>query len=208
MKLINTCTTGLILCLSFAFCVQAATVEEGVNALRTKDYQKARQIITPLAEAGDAEAQLWLGYIFLKGWGTASSPESGFSWFEKSASKGNAKAQLVVGKYYYFGNGGIPKNIEKAETTWLQSANQGNVEAQYALGELYFEAKRYSDSFKWYKQAAEQGHADAQYHLGSMYMLGDGTARDLNETMKWWEKAAAAGHPGAKMMLQTLPATK
>lgn len=208
MKHITSVIAGLIFSLTFSLAIEAATVEEGVKALRAKDFEKAKQIFSPLAETGETDAQLWLGYIFLKGWGTKPDPQLAFSWFEKSANKGNSRAQLVVGKYYYFGSDGISKNIETAEKYWLQSANQNVAEAQYALGELYFNLTKYPESFSWYKRAAEQGHADAQYHLGSMYMLGDGTTKDLNETKKWWEKAAAAGHPGAKMMLQTIPASK
>ena len=63
------------------------------NALfAKKSYPQAMQAYTKLANAGNAEAQLHLGEMYLYGEAGAIDLEKAEAWFKKSAAKGNKTA--------------------------------------------------------------------------------------------------------------------
>ncbi len=57
------------------------------------------------AEAGEAEAQNYVGEIFEKGLGLESDPEAAATWFRKAAEQGLASAQINLGYLYEKGLG-------------------------------------------------------------------------------------------------------
>src|SRR6266568_3806575 len=70
-----------------------------------RDYFRALELLTPLAERGNAVAQLKLGIILSRG--KISSPDyvSALRWFTKAAENGQAEAQYELGRIYRDGLG-------------------------------------------------------------------------------------------------------
>ena len=92
------------------------------------------QLINPLAENGNAEAQFYLGVMFLKGFDTKDSDKS-FEWIKKSAEQGNADAQHQLGLMYQKGMG-IKQDIDEALRWYRKSMAQGNQQAKISHDEL------------------------------------------------------------------------
>ncbi|SVC25415.1 uncharacterized protein METZ01_LOCUS278269, partial [marine metagenome] len=69
-------------------------------------FDTAREIWMPLAEAGDAEAQAWIGSLYANGDGVEIDDSVAFAWYVKSAEGGNVQAQSNVGAAYAMGSGG------------------------------------------------------------------------------------------------------
>jgi TPR repeat protein len=57
-----------------------------------------------------------------------------------------------------------------------------------------FEAKNYTNAFKFLKPIAEGGDAEAQCIVANMYHLGLGLKRDVLEAVKWYKKSASQGY--------------
>jgi uncharacterized protein len=115
--------------------VWAADLESAKRAYDQKDYATAFKEFTPLADQRQAEAQLYLGRMYMMGQGVLKDPAKALMWFKASADQGNADAQFFLGSMYLLPRKDIPEGMK-----WLHlSAEQGNKDAQYLLGKAYFQ---------------------------------------------------------------------
>ena len=89
----------LILCVTFVFCADAATLSEAKIAIRTQNFDKAVSILKPLARKGDKEAQYQLAVMYRNGQGTQESPSKSAYWMDKSARQGYERAQFSLGVF-------------------------------------------------------------------------------------------------------------
>ena len=81
----------------------AAGLDDGIAAYRSGDYAKARELLGPLAEKGDYNAQFHMGEMTLKGLGGEASVDDAFGWYLKAATAGHAQAQANVGSMIALG---------------------------------------------------------------------------------------------------------
>jgi TPR repeat protein len=109
---------------------------EGANAYNARNYALALKEITPLAKAGNAEAQHLLGLMYYMGRGVQRDYKQAFAWHYKAAVQGKADAQYVIGAMYYTGNA-VPQDQKLAVTWFRKAAEQGHPDAQHALGLMY-----------------------------------------------------------------------
>jgi len=110
-----------------------ADLASGKRAYEEKNYATALTELTPLAEQGNADAQLILGRMYWMGQGVQQNTSQAIKWFEPSAKQGNADAQFFVGSFYLLPRRDIARGVK-----WLQlSAEQGNQDAQWLLGKAY-----------------------------------------------------------------------
>lgn len=88
------------------------------------------------AQKGGADAQAFLGAMYIRGKGVPEDYAEGAHWLRKAAEQGNARAQISLGFMYEEG-AGVPQLYEEA-ARWLQkAAENGSVDAQFGLGKLY-----------------------------------------------------------------------
>ncbi|OON62124.1 hypothetical protein B0920_01115 [Massilia sp. KIM] len=113
-----------------------AGLAEGASAYNARNYALALKEISPLAKAGNADAQHLLGLMYYMGRGVTRDYKQAFSWHHKAALQGKAAAQYVVGAMYYTGNA-VPQDQKHAVTWFRKAAEQGHPEAQHALGLMY-----------------------------------------------------------------------
>lgn len=84
------------------------------------------------AEAGNANAQNSLGWIYSGGHGATQNYREAVKWYRLAAVQGNASAQLALGKMYGIGQG-VAQDQVRAQM-WLNfAAAKGNSEAQQLL---------------------------------------------------------------------------
>jgi len=69
------------------------------------DYRSALEVWMPSAEAGDAEAQAYVGEIFERGLGGTPNYEAAAIWYQRAADQGNSRAQFNLGTLYEQGLG-------------------------------------------------------------------------------------------------------
>ncbi|WP_348696812.1 tetratricopeptide repeat protein [Duganella fentianensis] len=129
----------IILALGFALSLPQlaqAGFAEGATAYNAKNYALALKEITPLAKAGNADAQHLLGLMYYMGRGVAQDYKQALDWHRKAALQGKADAQYVVGAMYYTGNAVI-QDHKQAVAWFRKAAEQGHAEALQALGLMY-----------------------------------------------------------------------
>ena len=81
-------TLGLVLILLVSTSNPARTeLDFGFGTEYQDDYERALLELQPLAEAGDPQAQLWLGLMYYYGWGVAFNPRKAAHWIGKSAAQ-------------------------------------------------------------------------------------------------------------------------
>jgi uncharacterized protein len=161
-----------------------------------RDYGRALALLTPLAEQGNAVAQLKLGIIFSRG--KVGSPDhvSALGWFIKAAEQGQVEAQFELGRIYRDGLG--TRADGSAAVAWLErAAEKGAPHALNALGELYLGHQNVAQDFaaarSWFLRGAQAGNSPSMHNLGVIYALGLGVAQDEVEAFKWLELAADTG---------------
>ncbi len=88
-------------------------IEEGVTAYNQGDYGTALREWRPLAEQGNAGAQLNVGYMYDNGYGVPQDYKQAIKWYRRAAEQGNKRAQYNLGLMYDIGYG-VPKNKVQA----------------------------------------------------------------------------------------------
>ncbi|WP_438957316.1 tetratricopeptide repeat protein [Cognatiyoonia sp.] len=90
--------TALATALSLAFTPLAAKdYQKGLDAYAAGDYARALQEWTPLAEAGNVDAQYNLGYMYEAGQGGLQDDAEAVRWYRLASDQGNARAQTNLG---------------------------------------------------------------------------------------------------------------
>ena len=188
---------------------QAAVATDQLDALRVatsrRDYASALKLARPLAEADNAEAQMALGTMYAGGLGVKQSNSDALNWFERSASLGNVKAQLILAAIYGDPLLGVSQDEGKALFWTRRAADGGEPRAQYLVAKMFDEGRgvppNVQEAAGWYRKAADQNFAPAQYELGMMYSEGEYFPRDERAAVGWYRKAASQGHAGAQFNL-------
>ena len=187
-------------------CLQAGaqTYEEGREAYINGDYQRAFQILSPLAEGGNSEAQKMMGIMYDYGHGVKADPKKALAWYILSAKQGDPAVQYQVGAKYFRGND-VKQDYQEAAKWWELAANGGQVDAQFNLGLMYFRGLTVSrdnaKAAKLFQAAAEQGHSHAQYSLAVMYAFGQGVEKNYSTALHWFEQSAKQGVAQAQFNL-------
>lgn len=144
----------------------ASPLDDGIAAYNHHDPQTALKTLLPLAEQGNADAQLFVAKLYEVG-DTGLDPDKA-----KSA------------KWYI-----------AAADSYRKAADQGNAEAQTELGYLYRIGKGVpldqTEALKWTRKAADQGYGKAQFLLGVMYTRGIGMWFAAHEEAYFWLSLAA-----------------
>jgi len=126
------CTLAILLCAQLAV---AADLKSAERAYKKKDYATALKLFTPAANQGNAEAQFYLGKMYLMGQGVTLDRQRAIDLFRASGEQGNADAQFFLGTIYLLPHKDISQGL-----MWMRlSAEQGNQDAQLLLGQTYLQ---------------------------------------------------------------------
>jgi uncharacterized protein len=135
VRRVSLCAFTILLWTSFSPGVDLAS---GKSLYEQKDYATAFKELAPLAEQGNADAQLILGKMYMGGQGVVKDLDQAIKWFNASAAQGNADAQFFLGSFYLLPHKDIAEGVK-----WLRlSAEQGNQDAQWLLGKAYLQGDK------------------------------------------------------------------
>ena len=105
-----------------------ADLRGGLAAHQRGDDPAALDLLTPLAQAGDADARLLLGPMFHAGKGVEQDFVAAASWLQKAAAAALGEAPAALGRPNYGGEG-----VPQAARWYLAGARKGRAEAQYVV---------------------------------------------------------------------------
>ena len=199
-KIIKRVAITVLFTLGFSQVVYASDeLQSGLDALDNQDYALALEILQPLSDAGNADAQYALGSMYGTGKGVERDRARSFELIKKSADQGNLDAmeRYVAGFAFMPGadDAEVDAVIEQGLKLYTQEADKGNTKAMVKLGGMHemgfgFEESQ-DEAIAWYKKAAELGDISAQLKLGQLFMAGVGGNKE--DAKIWFEKAAAQG---------------
>ena len=173
--------------------VSFAHLKDGIDAYHEGRYGEALQVIRPLAEENDPEAQFYLGVMYAKGRGVPQDYQKAVHWYQLAAEQGFAKAMSNLASMYSRGKG-VPKDYAQAVHWYQEAAEEQLPEAQYNLGVMYKEGQGVPRDLvrahMWFNLAAGQGHEDAYRArlLVSRMMKPEAIAEAQKLAREWREK--------------------
>jgi hypothetical protein len=100
-------------------------------AIQRQEYQKAVQLLRPLAEKGHASSQYNLGVLYDQGLGVEQDCAEAVKWFRRAAEQDVASAKFNLGVLYENGQG-VPRNLVQAYMWFELSAAHGEQRATQA----------------------------------------------------------------------------
>src|SRR5437660_3725612 len=176
---------------------RAEILSQASAAINVGEFDRAWQLLIPLAESGDAEAQYRLGALRYEG--ANISDDIAYAWLEKAAKQNHPDALFYWASYRY----------PEEPAYIIGAAELGSTAAQYFLGASFAAGdsgypKNEIEAVKWYTMAAKAGDAEAQYNLGTMILYGEGTPKDIVQGKHWLEESARQGNLSAKRLLAEL----
>ncbi len=119
---------------------EAGQFEDGIAAYEAKDYERAMQLLLPLADAGDAEAQYRVGNLYYFGYGVDQDQQIGTDWYERAAKQDHREATFNLGVAYYAG-AGREEALDLAFALVQRAAVKCLPAAQGALAAMYWNGK-------------------------------------------------------------------
>ncbi|MCW5738079.1 MAG: sel1 repeat family protein [Enhydrobacter sp.] len=179
--------------LAAALPAAAGPLEDGIAAYNAKNFDKAVELLQPLAEKNnDPQAQEKIGRMYHRGKGLPKDAAKAAEWYLKAAEQGDAPAAARLGSMYWIGDG-VARDPEQAAKWYALGAAKGNPLAQVGIGYMSMQGSGTPVDFKaaadWFTKSAEQGDASAMLALGTLYELGKGVPKDVVQAYKWYALA-------------------
>jgi TPR repeat protein len=194
---------------------QTAATLAGMNAYNSGDFAAAYSALRAGADAGDADAQVSLGYLYARGQGVTADQMQSFLMYARAAEQGNSEGMNGVGFKYQAGSG-VKKDIAEAVNWYCKAVALGNARAMNNLAIMLHDGRDLprdeAEARSLWLQSAELDHYNAMYNLGASYLRGDGAPIDKAQGAVWMLRAAQNGQAAAQRWLRqsgyrgTLPA--
>lgn len=146
--------------------------------------------ILPLAEAGLAEAQCYIGRYY-----KYDKPrEKGYKeqvehWLRLSAEQHYPPAELELGEWLYYGRNTFKTDAE-CEQWFLLAAEHEQAEACYFLGKLAKDRGDMAEACRWWLKGAEAGDGNSQEELAFCYETAQGVPYDIDAAIHWYKQVA------------------
>lgn len=193
----------------------ASQIDDGIEAYRAGDFANAWRMLQPIAAAGDAKAQRYLGYILVSGNPPAEAngdARAGVDLLTQAALAGDYASLIKLEQMRRAGEQHAPKlsDIIAIETA---RAEEGDPVTAWRLANRYETGEGVRPSFdeteKWLTVVAS-GDAEAfpktheaAFRLCEMNAIAGGEAAAA-KAKAWCARAAEHGHAGAAIMLRRI----
>jgi TPR repeat protein len=184
---------------------------KGMRAVKLGEFATAIELLRPIAEAGDPEAQNAVGEMLTDGkQGVTVDVVEAAAWFRKAAIQQFAAGQVNLGLMLEHGQGVLQDQAE-ASRWYRRAALEGFAEGQHNLARLYETGKGLpldlGQAVFWYAKAVNQNFAPSQYTYGLMHRDGIGVTRNPAEAIRLFRRAASQGLTEAREALEELEAS-
>ena len=157
-----------------------------------------------LAENGDVENALGLGYMYLYGQnGVETNYEKAFHFYQIAAKQNNIIALNNLGSLYFNGIG-TSVDYNKAAELFKKAAELGSDDAAVNLAFIYLSSEQedlIEPAIALFEQAANAGNNTAKFMLGYAYYTGVGIEQNFYEAVRLIRDAANANFDEAQYML-------
>ena len=209
---------SLLLVLLFVVSAAApAALAEGDDSLSTalsyifpaegyRDPQAALELLLPLAEAGDADAQYYCGWIYDFELEENMETESeAYKWYVLAAQQDHAKANVGAALNSFSESFDNYMNRAFELGFWTMGSDELGADGYYWQGFMYFYGygvePQPDTAYIYYSAAAEMNSPVAMCDLGIMHENGTGAQNDTHAARMWYSMAADRGYTPAMLNL-------
>ena len=141
------------------------SLKKAWSAYKLGDYESALGLWMPLAETGNASAQVFIGLMYNQGHAVDQNKSEAAKWYALASEQGHVPAKWRLAMLYYHGSG-FTQDYQKAAHLYHSAARQGDAYSQKALGIMYSEGlgvlKDNILAYAWFHIAYENGFKLAQ----------------------------------------------
>lgn len=138
----------------------------GCNDYLSGNYQAAMQAFLPLAQKGNPESELAVGWLYDNGLGVDRDETAATKWYRRAANHGDARAEQYIATMYANGQG-VAKDLRKAEHWFRLAAQSDNSGGQFGLGVMYRDgivvSRDLVEAYKWFTLAMRSGTGTPEY---------------------------------------------
>eukprot|EP00729_Bicosta_minor_P016422 gene16422-30483_t len=122
----------------------------------------------------------------------AMSQEDIVSYYQHSAERGDAEAQLVVGQLHFQGAHGLAQDFGEAYRYFHRAAHAGDATAMVSLGDMYSSGlgvdQDNETALSYYEKAAKEKNAGAYVGMGLLYKYGQGVKKSEKQAFELFYK--------------------
>jgi len=104
-------------------------LRDGKKALDAESYSVAFSCLLPCAEAGNAEAQKIVGFLYQMGLGVDRDLQKAIDWFSQAIAQGRGDAAHNLATLYLTCEPELPRKPEEARKLYLKAQELGFVVA-------------------------------------------------------------------------------
>lgn len=169
-------------------------LEYGIAEYEALNFSTAFEVLMPLAQAGELQAQKVIAHMYSFGQDVEIDFAEATKWYRLAAEQGDPVAQNNLASHL------LEENLEEAIKWYTASAEQGFPFAEETLGDIYSgnldisgpegeKIKNIFEATKWYEKAANKGFSIACHRLGDIYSSNQDLL-DGKQATEWYRKAA------------------
>lgn len=173
-----------------------------------KEKNTTMEDVIKLADRGDLQAQLMLGYSYLYGEkGLKIDYTKAFEYYGKAALQNDPVGLNNLGSLYY-GGVGVARSSEKAAVLFRKAAKLGNPDASINIGFMHAsgngEKKDIELALQYFESALSADSPAAKFMVGYAYYKGIHRVRDYTRAGKLLKEAADAGFDEAQTIVANM----
>lgn len=178
-------------------------IEKAKELYFSGQLDKAGSYFTQLSTSGNAEAQYYLGLIYLTDAWQGKNTEKALAYLHSAADQNHAEAMWKIGECFESGQG-IERNLLTA-IDWYRKSQQATLfqsKVQFAeVKNRQLDLKSHQDMINRLAIEANQGNPESAYKLGKIYDEGRFAEQDYHAAFSWYKKAAENNHKYSMLML-------
>lgn len=114
----------------------AVDVEDAKNMMEEGKYTQAFDLLYPMAQTGNADAEELIGSMYALGTGVKRDDIRAFEWYLRASMRGHPGAQSGIGWYYEVGRGMPAPDLVRGYVWYTLSAIGGDPDAAISLEEI------------------------------------------------------------------------
>ena len=119
------------------------------------------------------------------------------AYLRQAAELGETRAMIAMGNAHYWGNFGVPRDLERALRYYERAHNHGVLSGTVGVAKMSLKgegmSKNATKAMEYYHAAANRNSPDALNGLGYLHFYGDEVEKNLTTALSYFKRAAELG---------------
>lgn len=179
-----------------SFAQENPTLQDGIKALNTGDYETAAEKLSEGFKAGEVDGAFYLGRMLELGLGSAPDLKAAIGLYIAGSAKGSAPAKNRLGVLHVRGRG-VLQDFEEGAKLVCEAAVLGDMNGSYNCGTVLLQGqgveKDEAEAYRNLKIAADLGHIGAKNEYANALVEGKYVEKNVTDAIALFEETAARG---------------